>query len=208
MSSHRRPGWIDRLFSSQTRSKQVERSARLRVQPQVLSLEDRVSPAVYTFSNPANITIPDSGPGSPYPSTILATGVAGLTGDVDVTLSGFTHTWPDDVGVMLVDPTGVNVYLMDGPGVALDANGLNFTFDDEAAAQLPNAGALSSGSWRPMNQWNDFFDPPAPPPSGSIFLSDFDGLDANGTWSLYVEDFRRRGRRFDFRRVVDHHHDR
>ena len=73
------------------------------------------------------------------------------------------------------------------------ANGIvggNLVLDDEAANQLPDATALSSGSWRPAN-WptaSDAFPAPAPAQSANVNLSTFDGLAANGTWTFCLQD--------------------
>src|SRR5205823_7554770 len=63
--------------------------------------------ATQTFTNPAAITIP-SGPGaaSPYPSTINVSGFTGSVVKVTVTLNNISHTFPDDVDILLVGPTG------------------------------------------------------------------------------------------------------
>jgi hypothetical protein len=72
-----------------------------------------------TFSNPGSITIPASGTigvANPYPSTIDVSGLVGPITDVDVTLHGFSHTFPADVGALLVGPTAANSVLMLHPG--------------------------------------------------------------------------------------------
>lgn len=57
-----------------------------------------------SFSNPATITLPDSGggvrPATPYPAPITVTGVSGNVTDVNVTLGGFSHSFPDDVSTL------------------------------------------------------------------------------------------------------------
>ncbi len=69
-----------------------------------------------TFVNSAAITIADNGPAIPaYPSTINVTGTSGRITKVVVTLNGFTHGLPDDVGVLLVSPTGQKVRLLRRP---------------------------------------------------------------------------------------------
>src|SRR5205814_2863205 len=45
-----------------------------------------------SFSNPSSITIPDSGAGTPYPSTINVSGTAGTISQIVVTLNGYSHT--------------------------------------------------------------------------------------------------------------------
>ena len=78
-----------------------------------LALPAAASPA--TFSNSASITITDNpvsclgGPPPPqpatvYPSQIAVSGITDTVTDVNVTLNGFSHTFPDDVDVLLVGP--------------------------------------------------------------------------------------------------------
>ena len=146
--------------------------------------------SVVTVSNPSPITIPAFGTATPYPSTINVSGVIGLVADVNVTLTGFGHTFPQDVGVLLVGPRGQRVVLMDGAGDAPTTN-VNITFDDQASSSLPSSGAITSGSYKPTNLFPaDAFAPPAPgsPPYGSL-LSLFNGTNPNGVWSLFVQDF-------------------
>lgn len=142
-----------------------------------------------TFSNPAAITIPAFGTATPYPSAISVSGVGGTVSNITATLTGFSHTFPDDVDVLLVGPQGQNVALMFGAGDGTAANNLTFTFSDAAAGAIPNTGALSSGTYRPANYYPaDVLSPPAPSAPYGTALSTFNGTDPNGTWRLYVQD--------------------
>src|SRR6266480_1805446 len=69
-----------------------------------------------SFTNSSAITIPDSGAGTPYPSTINVSGTAGTISQVVVKLDGYTHTYPDDLDVLLVSPTGQKVIVMSDAG--------------------------------------------------------------------------------------------
>ena len=79
---------------------------------------------------------------------------------------------------------------MSDAGGSLDIVGATSSLDDEAAAQLPDAAQITTGSWRPADYepTTDIFPAPAPVPSGNVNLSVFDGLSANGTWNLYLVD--------------------
>jgi hypothetical protein len=161
------------------------------------------SASAVTFSNPASIAIP-VGPGtaSPYPSTINVAGLGPSLEDVNLTLSGFSHTFPADVDVLLAGPRGQSVVLMsdvprDFPPCDDNVLGANLTFDDAAASPIPLATDLISGTYRPTNNDLSFsgcgevLDPfPAPAPGGphGLTLAVFNGTDPNGTWSLYVFD--------------------
>jgi len=120
------------------------------------------SPGAFVADNgPAavdTITIPDSG-------SIL---------DVDVTVSVHAPEMADIV-IDLTDPTGtVTVRLFETEAGVADAL-LDVTFDDEAAGPPP--GFLVNGSCPQSVSYQ----PHTP-------LSDLDGLEVNGTWTLSVSD--------------------
>jgi subtilisin-like proprotein convertase family protein len=143
-----------------------------------------------TFSNPANITINDNLPATPYPSNITVSGVAAYS-RVTVTLTGLSHTFPADIDIIVVAPGGQDAYVMSDVGGGGDVVGVNLTFDDTAAAPL-GGGQITSGTYKPseLDSASDAFPAPAPPGPYSLDFSVFNGLGgaANGTWSLYVRD--------------------
>ncbi|MFN0280098.1 MAG: S8 family serine peptidase [Pyrinomonadaceae bacterium] len=142
------------------------------------------------FSNTSAIMINDNAAGSPYPSNIFVSGVSGSVTKVTVDLLNMSHTFPDDVDVMLVGPGGQNVMIMSDAGGGGDIVSVNLTFDSFAGSALPDATQIFSGTFQPSNYDTntDVFPAPAPPPSGSAALSAFNGTNPNGTWSLYVRD--------------------
>jgi uncharacterized repeat protein (TIGR01451 family) len=146
---------------------------------------------VMNFSNSSAITINDNAAGSPYPSNITVSGISTYS-RVTVTLNGFSHTFPDDVDVILVAPGGQKAYVMSDVGGSSDAIGITLTLDDLAAASLPDASPLTSGTFKPTNigTTTDTFPAPAPAAPYSADFSVFSGLGAgaNGIWSLYVRD--------------------
>jgi hypothetical protein len=126
--------------------------------------------------------------------------------DVNVRLNGFSHTFPDDVGIVLAGPSGASLMLMVGAtsvGTPQPASNLNITFDDSAATFAPNDSALASTSYKPTNNHfipgSDNFPAPGPgtaysdpgPNTGgtATLASTFGGASANGTWRLFVRDF-------------------
>lgn len=142
----------------------------------------------HVASNSGSIAIPGtgtSGNAAPYPSTIAVSGITGSVSKVTATLSGFTHTFPADVDVLLVGPQGQTVVLMSDVGGGTDATNVTLTFDDSAP---PIGATVVSGTFQPTN--SGITDPfPAPAPAGrGAALSAFNGVDPNGTWSLYVVD--------------------
>ncbi len=155
---------------------------------QLESLEERRVLAVFAAGA---ITINDNAVATPYPSNLgvsLPT-VSATVVDVNVTLNNLNHTFPDDIDVLLVGPTGANAIVMSDVGGGDDAVGLNLTLDDEAGGGLPDDGPLASGTFQPTNVGGgDAFPAPAPAPSGGSALAAFDTTDPEGTWSLYVVD--------------------
>ncbi|MFZ1785937.1 MAG: reprolysin-like metallopeptidase [Ferruginibacter sp.] len=147
------------------------------------------------YSNPAPITINNSGTATPYPSNLVVSGLPPTGATVkSVTVSGISHTWASDVDILLQSPTGQNVILMSdvGGNVSFPA-GATYTFEDGAPAMA--AAPNPSGTYKPTNligtigpepdNW------PAPGP-GTVnqpnpVLSTFTG-NMNGTWKLFVFD--------------------
>ncbi|MFF2291115.1 proprotein convertase P-domain-containing protein [Peribacillus butanolivorans] len=106
-----------------------------------------------------------------------------------MTLTNMSHTFPDDIDILLVGPGGQNVILMSDAGGGADINNVTLTFDDDAPTFLPDAAQIVSGTFKPTNFGGaDVFPAPAPiPPYGSL-LNVFNGTNPNGTWSLFVVD--------------------
>jgi large repetitive protein len=164
--------------------------------------------AVLTFSNPSEILIRDNKPAEPYPSEIMVSGFSGTIRDVNLILKGFRHTYPDDVGVLLVGPTGQSALVMSDSGSEFGVVGLRVVLDDEATNSLPDNnedGVITSGTYKPTQGTDQRTDGgfegnlvphpfpqegTTPPPTGDYgtTLSVFDGTDPNGTWKLYVVD--------------------
>jgi hypothetical protein len=150
-----------------------------------------------SFSNTQLILIPEGAPGAtagaalPYPSRITASFPAGSkVKDVNVTLRNYSHTFPDDVDVLLVH-RGTSRTIMSDVGGSGDVNNQTFRLDDETTnGHLPDGGPLVGGTFQPTNQGGaDTFDFPAPnPASASDSLSGFDGLLTAKGWKLFVDD--------------------
>ncbi len=159
-----------------------------------------ISTVTQTFSNTAAVTIPSVGTATPYPSNITVSGMTSFT-NVAVNLNGFQHTFPDDVDILLVGPTGVKFIVMSDAGSsgAVAAPGANITLTDTAATAIPDGTGITTGSFKPGNYSPTIADTFAAPAPAAPYLSPattgtatltsaFGGLDPNGTWSLYVVD--------------------
>lgn len=142
-----------------------------------------------TRTNPNAITINDNAVAGPYPSTISVTGAQGTVTSAKVKLKGLRHTFPDDLDILLVGPAGQSVILMSDAGGSTDVTGVDLTFDDGAAAAIPDSATLVTGSYKPFNYTTgDVFPAPAPAGTPGTTMSVFNGTNPNGTWSLYVVD--------------------
>ena len=162
------------------------------------------SAAGATFSNPASIAINDAAPATPSPSNIAVAGLGTGVVHVSATLSGFSHTFPADVDVLLVGPQRQNVMLMSDapatdPSCGNPVNGLALTFDDAAAGPAPSSATLASGTYKPTNYDGmstcadplgdpDSFPASAPAAPFGSSMAVLNGTNPNGTWSLYVQD--------------------
>lgn len=175
---------------------------------QAKSVAENAQPQT-VFTNPAPITINDAvadgvpNPATPYPSIITVSGIMGsipvAPGSIKVTLNGFSHTFPDDVAIVLVGPTGAALLLQSGAGDNPNMVGVTYTLSDTGAAALPNLTAWTAGTYKPTAYYtgDDF---PAPGPgtayahpgpadaNSATFSSVFGGTNPNGDWKLYVTD--------------------
>lgn len=145
--------------------------------------------AVFAKSDP--ITIPAtlvSGQSNPYPSAITVAGLTGAITNVDVTLTGVSHTWPGDIDVLLVGPSGQNVVLLADAGGATDIVNVSLTFDDAALTSVPSPIPTGAATFRPTNSSAFSGTPPAPVAPYGVALAIFNGTVPNGTWNLFVFD--------------------
>jgi len=146
-------------------------------------------PAAVSFCNNTGITIASVGAALPYPSAVLVSGLPSYLCRATVDLRALTHTFPDDIDMLLSRPGGSDALIMSDVGAGIDVSNLNLTLSDAAAAFLPDAGPLVAGTFKPTNVGGgDVFPLPAPVPGGGSALSVFTGTDPNGTWNLWVDD--------------------
>ena len=187
--------------------------------PPVIKKQPSKSPAPSsgTFSEPQHIVIEDAphpppppippppGPSAPY-GTAITVGGQGVVSNISVTITNYSHTYPDDVDILLVGPTGATCVLMsDCGGDNAIPSPINMTFDDSGPSipDNPPTDPLATGTYRPTrgtpvfgtcaNPNGDNCMPsnfPSPAPTGpyGTALSVFNGTNPNGTWSLYVID--------------------
>ena len=159
------------------------------------------------FTNPAPISPVDrpsnnagTNPGLPpanYPSVITVSGLTGVVTKVTVTFA-VTSTFPDDLDILLVGPTGALSLVMSDAGGSGDPTNITYTFD-QAGAPMPNdpTTIVPAGTFQPSNYLG--FATPEPngqdnfPMAGGLLsyptnFDIFNGTNPNGDWKLYVVD--------------------
>jgi subtilisin-like proprotein convertase family protein len=159
-----------------------------------------VGGAPASFENTAAITINDNAPANPYPSNITVSGLSGNK-TIKVQLSGLSHTFPDDIEILLEGPNGQSLKILSDAGGSGDVTGINVTLTDAANATIADGGPLTAGEFKPTDiseTTADTFPAPAPttginnpaPTGSATFASTFgtNGANLNGTWKLYVRD--------------------
>lgn len=141
-----------------------------------------------SFTNSSAISIPDSGAGNPYPSSITVSGLTVPVTNSTVTLNGLSHTYPSDLEILLVGPAGQSVLLMSYAGGSGDILNVTLTFDDLAPGSLPGSSQITSGRYRPASSGFDDLPPPAPTSPYGANLAVFNASNPNGEWKLFVYD--------------------
>ena len=147
-----------------------------------------------SYSNNAPILIPQFSPASPYPSTINVVGFGNLVSKTTVTLTNLAHTWPSDINILLLAPSGQKSYLMSKCGGSYTITNTTLTFDPAATNQLPYGAPITNGTYAatayPVAPPPFPLPAPASTPSAPYYtnMAIFDGINPNGIWSLFVYD--------------------
>jgi subtilisin-like proprotein convertase family protein len=146
----------------------------------------------------APITINESGPASPYPSTLDVAPEDMVIENVEVRITDLVHDLPDELDIALTGPGDRTVMLMSdvgAGGTCTEAPDLRFSM--QATGQVP-AGALCAGTYLPTDHDpepgdpdegdTDLFAGPTPAEPFDTTLSVFNGLLVGGRWNLRVMD--------------------
>ena len=152
-----------------------------------------------TFANNGGITVSNSTQrGNPYPSKINVAGLAGTISKVTLTLGNVNAPTPDDVDFLLVGPGGQKFQFISDAGGTTAIVNQTITLDDAAANALPDATAITTGTYRPASYAanSDQFPSPAPagpynpaaPEGAGTFANIFNGINPNGAWNLYITE--------------------
>jgi len=110
--------------------------------------------------------------------------MTGRVSKATVTLDGLSHTFPHDVNMLLVSPSGSNVLVMSHTGGAYGVTNLDLVFDDAATVSLPNYGLITNGTYKPSSYEGPVALPgTAPASSYQSALSGMVWSNPNGAWS-------------------------
>ena len=123
---------------------------------------------IYHFKNEQAVPI-DAGAPNQINSAITVQGTGGNIEDVNVKVD-IGHTYTRDLEIRLKSPDGATVLLVQ----ALGGSGDNFdetTFDDSASVDIGSGNPPFQGVFRPVES-----------------LDQFNGIAANGVWSLEIAD--------------------
>jgi subtilisin-like proprotein convertase family protein len=149
-------------------------------------------PVPYTFnSNQINITIP-SGQASVYPVTFTV-GDIGTVSSVSFKLNGYSHTYVEDVGMVLYAPDQTKFTIIAGrygnDNVA-DYAAVTFSPTETTVWDGYTSGSYlnyttPTSSMTDLGPHGNFF-------SGYVYpnlTNAFTGTNANGIWELYIKDY-------------------
>jgi hypothetical protein len=157
------------------------------------------------------ISIGSVGPASPYPSTVSVSGISlpasTSVASVTVTITGVTHSRPNDLDILLVSPYGTNIWLMSDAGNATPIENATLIFSTSATVTPPLEGTApittipnailtfeASNYGTPVETGLPGVTPGSPW-AFSTSLSDLIGhhqggavRNPNGLWKLYIYD--------------------
>lgn len=142
-----------------------------------------------TVTQNTDVAIPVGGNANPYPSTLKVEGADGNITDLNAKIT-LSHTFPDDVDIALVSPSGDEEVLMADVCGGTDVASVVFTIDSDAGAPISDSGPCSSGTFQPTNigAGDEWGAPGGPGLVSTTQLGNFDGEVPNGEWDLFVLD--------------------
>jgi len=145
-------------------------------------------------SNETNINIIDNNVASVYPITFTVPSMPQNAKRIALSLSGFSHDYPRDLGMLLLSPAGSAVIvaglITDGESPAVN---VDVTLDDKEAI---NWNGFTPGVFHTANDGNDSIPftiasgLPVPPYNLTLSVLNYSTVsDIVGTWKLFIQDF-------------------
>ena len=138
-----------------------------------------------TFSNTVDVCPPDGN--ATGTTSVIAVAVTGTSlTSITVNIPNISHTWYDDLDIMLISPTGQRIILMSDCGGDNTGNGnRNYTFIQGGTVLNNNAAPTASGNVSPTQYVAEAAWPDGAPTITAI--NEFTG-NPNGNWTLRVLD--------------------
>lgn len=125
-------------------------------------------------------------------SQITVSGIGTGATALSIDLFNMSHTFPDDLDFLLVNPSGVGVVFLSDAGGGTDIVGINLNFADSNSGQTSDAGPMVGGAFTVSNfvTGDTFHDST----NALVTWTDsttINGLlagNADGVWTLWVRD--------------------
>lgn len=146
-------------------------------------------------SNQSDVLIVDDASASPYPITFDISGITGQINKIQLSITGITHSWVGDVGIVLVSPNDSKFTVItgrDAGGAQFNNNNIIISSDSTIELICGVDGTFINKS---MVNGPLIFNAPSTLNLASGFYSKIDTFldltpeEANGQWKLYVQDF-------------------
>lgn len=148
-----------------------------------------------TFTGTGGLPIPPGAPGQTVGITqssnfVSGVGLLGGCATIENVTIDVQHTWVGDIAILLIGPGGQVLDLSSGNGGA----GNDFAgtvFSDDAATFITTGTPPYAGTFRPEGRATSINFPYSnvPPLGSNTFASTYNGTNADGNWTLYINDF-------------------
>jgi subtilisin-like proprotein convertase family protein len=146
-----------------------------------------------TFNGVGGLPFPPSGTTGVTQSQnpVSGVGVIGGCTYIDNVTINLDHTWVGDIALLLIAPNGTFIELSSGNGGPAN-NYTNTVFTDSAPLNIIDGSPPYTGNFQPEGRQNSTLTNPYPntsPPGTFTFANTFNGVNADGNWILYLNDY-------------------
>lgn len=161
----------------------------------LLLWENRALAQLVTFNGTGNLLIPPGAPAQTVgvtqsPCDVSGIGILGGCTTIDHVEINVQHTWVGDIGILLIGPGGQVLELSTSNGGPGD-NYTNTVFSDSAPDFVTSGTPPFSDNYRPEGRGTNLNNPysNAPALGTHTFANTYNGLSADGSWTLYINDY-------------------
>jgi subtilisin-like proprotein convertase family protein len=148
-----------------------------------------------TFNGTAPLPVPPGAPAQTVgitqsPATVSGVGVLGGCAVIESVTIDLLHTFTGDIGILLVAPNGVFLDLSTSNGGGGDNYSVT-TFSDAAGSFITTGTPPFNGTFKPEGRATTLNNPysNANPLGTFTFANTFNGINADGDWILYINDY-------------------